>query len=229
MLINKHNTSIIGHRGAAGLAFENTISSISKALELGITCVEIDVWQITTGELIVFHDAYLDRLTESSGSTDSLTYEQLSTIRLRNGEYIPTLESVIEFVKQHKIRVIVEVKHEKAIKATYELLNKALKYSDFIIGSFFHTSIMELKIEHPLVQTAIMFESVPVGLSDYLNLVNPDYVVVSNETFNEHLVNTIINQSRRLIFYTVNSIHEMKAVKHTKPYGIITNYPNLFI
>ena len=229
MLINKPNTSIIGHRGAAGLAFENTISSISKALELGINCVEIDVWQIATGELIVFHDAYLDRLTESTGPTDSLTYEQLSTIRLNNGEYIPTLDSVIEFVKQHKIKVIVEVKHEKAIKATYEFMHNTLDYSDFTIGSFFHTSIMELKIEHPLVQTAIMFESVPVGLSDYLNLVNPDYVIVSNETFNDHLVNTINKQSRRLIFYTVNTIHEMEAVIHTKPHGIITNYPNLFI
>ena len=64
---------------------------------------------------------------------------------------------------------------------------------------------MELKIEHPLVQTAFMFEGVPVGLSDYLNLVNPDYVIVSNETFNDNLVN-ITNSSQDVQYFILLAI-----------------------
>jgi len=56
----------IGHRGARGHAPENTLSSIRKALELGVHMIEIDVHTCKTGEVIVIHDAKLERTTNGS-------------------------------------------------------------------------------------------------------------------------------------------------------------------
>ncbi|MEW5908383.1 MAG: glycerophosphodiester phosphodiesterase family protein [Thermodesulfobacteriota bacterium] len=47
---------IIGHRGAAGLAPENTLSSFQKACDLGVDAVELDVLLSSDGEVVVYHD-----------------------------------------------------------------------------------------------------------------------------------------------------------------------------
>ena len=57
---------VIGHRGAKGHIAENTLPSIAKAIELGVDGVEIDIFKCASGELVVFHDQTLEKLTNSS-------------------------------------------------------------------------------------------------------------------------------------------------------------------
>jgi len=47
---------VIGHRGAAGLAPENTLAAFSRAIGLGVDAVELDVLLSADGELMVHHD-----------------------------------------------------------------------------------------------------------------------------------------------------------------------------
>ena len=54
---------VIGHRGAMGYVTENTIASVEKAIDLGVSMVEIDVFRIRSGEVVVFHDDRVDDLT----------------------------------------------------------------------------------------------------------------------------------------------------------------------
>jgi glycerophosphoryl diester phosphodiesterase len=219
---------IIGHRGAAGLVFENTLGSILKAIELKVDRVEFDVWKTTDGEVFVFHDAYLDRLTNSTGFTAELNSEALHNLRLKNGDQIPTLKEVVALAKARNLKLLVEVKAENAFPETLEILETELAYPDFIIGSFYHTTIMELKKAQPELQTSIMIEGVPAMLENYLQNVNPDYVVCSIDTFNDYLVSSVKDQDRKLLFYTVNTEAEFKLACKGSPYGIITNFPDRF-
>ena len=57
----------IAHRGASGHQPENTLAAISKALEIKVDIIEIDVRVCKTGELVVFHDLTLERTTNGSG------------------------------------------------------------------------------------------------------------------------------------------------------------------
>src|SRR5688572_831776 len=138
---------IIGHRGAAGLVFENTLASIQKALDLGVEIIEIDVWQTTDGEIVVFHDAYLDRLTETNGFITETSYQELKNIPLKNGDKIPTLKEVIAQFKPYSTQLIVEVKDPKALPETQKILTNSLPFSRYYIGSFYHTGIMKIKVE----------------------------------------------------------------------------------
>ena len=72
----------IGHRGAKGYVAENTIASISKAIELGVDGVEIDVFRCSTGELVVFHDKTLEKLTNGSGFIEELTLDSIKKIKV---------------------------------------------------------------------------------------------------------------------------------------------------
>ena len=63
----------IGHRGAKGYVAENTIESIQKALDFGVDGIEIDVHLCASGELVVFHDLTLDRMTNGIGEIGKLS------------------------------------------------------------------------------------------------------------------------------------------------------------
>lgn len=59
---------VIGHRGAAGDAPENTLPSFQRAFAAGAECVEIDVRGSKDGEVVIIHDAGLGRTTNGRGS-----------------------------------------------------------------------------------------------------------------------------------------------------------------
>ena len=64
---------VIGHRGAAGAAPENTLASIRKARELGASWVEFDVKLTRDGQAILFHDDDLERTTDGRGAVAATT------------------------------------------------------------------------------------------------------------------------------------------------------------
>jgi glycerophosphoryl diester phosphodiesterase len=69
---------VIGHRGAAAYAPENTLESFRLALRLGAEALEFDVRRSADGEAMVFHDAVLDRTTNLSGPVALHTAEALA-------------------------------------------------------------------------------------------------------------------------------------------------------
>jgi len=220
---------IIGHRGAAGLKFENTLESIKAAIECHVDFIEIDVWITIDNEIIVFHDTFLDKLTSSNGLVASKNLKELRDIILPNGEKIPLLIEVISLIKNYDIPLLVEIKSEKAFEKTLEILRENLSDSNFIIGSFYHQKIMEYKKMFPELQTSIMFECVPAYIDEYLVQVNPDFITIAIETFNDTLINAVREQNRKLIFYTINTLNDYELALQTDPFGIVTNYPNKFI
>lgn len=101
---------VFGHRGAAGLAPENTLPSFALALSLGIDVLELDVHGTSDGVIVVHHDDTLDRTTNGSGLIREHTYEELQALDAgyrytRDGKdfpfrgqglWIPTLEEVLD-------------------------------------------------------------------------------------------------------------------------------------
>lgn len=68
---------VFGHRGAAGLAPENTLPSFALALALGADILEFDVHGTKDGEVVIFHDPTLDRTTNGEGEIREHTLAQL--------------------------------------------------------------------------------------------------------------------------------------------------------
>src|SRR4051794_35718365 len=91
---------IVGHRGAAGLAPENTLAGFLKALELGVRCIEFDVRLTRDGAPVIFHDDRLDRVTAESGLVAERAWAELREVAVLPGAFggaypdarIPALE-----------------------------------------------------------------------------------------------------------------------------------------
>ena len=88
----------IGHRGAKGHVVENTLASIQKALDFGVHGIEIDVHLCKSGELVVFHDFTLDRITNGSGEISAFTLSELKQFKIEDKFEIPTLEEVLNII-----------------------------------------------------------------------------------------------------------------------------------
>jgi glycerophosphoryl diester phosphodiesterase len=68
---------VLGHRGAAGLAPENTLISFHRGRSDGADVLELDVRATSDGEIVVLHDATIDRTTDGTGPVRSLTWAEL--------------------------------------------------------------------------------------------------------------------------------------------------------
>lgn len=71
---------VIGHRGAAGHAPENTFAAFDRGLDLGVDGVETDIRATRDGVLVLLHDATVDRTTDGTGAVAELTWEQVSRL-----------------------------------------------------------------------------------------------------------------------------------------------------
>ncbi len=109
---------VIGHRGAAGHAPENTLASIRAAAQLGCTWVELDVRPTADGRPVLMHDADLDRTTGRPGVVESTPFgvvvhrEALRTGPSREAqpERIPSLEAALQLIGILGLGVNLELK-----------------------------------------------------------------------------------------------------------------------
>jgi glycerophosphoryl diester phosphodiesterase len=100
---------IIAHRGASGVAPENTLSSFRAAWDQGADGIELDLHLSRDGTPVVFHDRTLRRITGSRGNVEDLTFSELRQLdagawknETWRGEKIPSLEEVLESLPENK-------------------------------------------------------------------------------------------------------------------------------
>lgn len=105
---------VVAHRGywrTEGSA-QNSIASFQKAAEIGCWGSEFDVWLTADGVPVVFHDATLDGIR-----IEDTTFATLMNHRLKNGEFIPTLQQYLtETLRWPDCRLIFEVKPHRNAK-----------------------------------------------------------------------------------------------------------------
>ncbi len=145
---------IIGHRGCAGYAPENTIEAIHTAADMGVEWVELDV-KITKDEVaIIFHDDTLDRTTNTTGNVADTKYDDIRDLDAGSwyaesfiGVKIPTLEEVVEVLIDRNIGLNLEIKpcagREKlTAEVALDLLSTIWDNHDrLLISSFQHVSL----------------------------------------------------------------------------------------
>jgi glycerophosphoryl diester phosphodiesterase len=109
---------IVAHRGASASAPENTLAAFTLAIDQGADGIELDVTRCATGEVVVMHDATVDRTTDGIGAVTALPLEALRTLDAGAwfgpswaGERVPLLDEVLELVGD-RLRINIEIKRE---------------------------------------------------------------------------------------------------------------------
>lgn len=159
---------LFGHRGVPAEAPENTLAGFRRALELGLDGVELDVRTCRSGDLVVFHDDDVSRLTNGSGKISDLTFEELRRLdagvrfgRKFLGEKIPSFDEVLELLGG-KMLINVELKTASIRDDGLEskvlpVIQKMNLLSSVILSSFNPCSLWRVKRMAPTAVTALLF------------------------------------------------------------------------
>ncbi|MEX6505832.1 glycerophosphodiester phosphodiesterase [Jiella sp. M17.18] len=109
--------SVVSHRGAHRLAPENTLASGRLAFDQGCDWLELDVRESADGEIVVIHDATLERTTNGTGRVADKTLAELRALDagawkspFYRGQHIPTLREMIALCQSYGRRLYIENK-----------------------------------------------------------------------------------------------------------------------
>ncbi|MDH7447987.1 glycerophosphodiester phosphodiesterase [Aquimarina sp. 2201CG14-23] len=221
---------IFGHRGAAGLVAENTLESISEALAHNVDGIEIDVHRCKTGELVVIHDETLSRTTNGYGKVSEFTWQELEKLRTQEGYSIPTLIQVLDLIDGRCI-LNIELKGIGTALPTVELLERQIlnsnwNYDDFILSSFDHSQLFQIKAVTLDFKLGVLTEgniSKVLKVSENLRAfsIHPSINKVTKEE-----VLLAKEQGYKVYVWTVNDQSFIETSKTWNVEGIITDFPN---
>jgi glycerophosphoryl diester phosphodiesterase len=140
---------VIGHRGAAAVAPENTVESIEHGVAGGAHAIEVDIHVTTCGTLVAIHDSTLDRTTDGTGAVE---VNDLATLRRLDAGYeytpdfgrsfpfrgkgirIATLDEAAEAAGN--LPMVIEVKTPSAGRALADWLTGRPDRARFLVGGF---------------------------------------------------------------------------------------------
>lgn len=140
---------LVGHRGAAGLATENTRVSFQAALKAGVDWIEFDVRATSDGHVVVFHDSHTLRTTNKAYIISRTPLATLQRVRLNGNQSIPTLTEALNNIGGHA-KVMIELKTAGCARIVVQnierLIKKGMRYSDFCVGSFTSLLLREVRV-----------------------------------------------------------------------------------
>ena len=124
------------HRGGALLWAENSLLAFRNALALGADFLELDVHLTRDGEVVVIHDATLERTTTGTGPVRERTLAELGAVRLKDRagaaieEGIPTLDQVVALAAAGKRQILLEIKTDERRRRYPEIEEKVFAVLD---------------------------------------------------------------------------------------------------
>jgi len=220
---------VIGHRGAMGHETENTLASVQKAMELGVDMIEIDVFNISSGETVVFHDEKVDRLSNSTGNIEEYNIVQVRQLTLQGGHKIPMLQDVLKLMN-NEVALNIELKGGGTANRVNHIVNYYIEkegwsLENFVISSFKWDELRAIRNINKDIKIAVLTEKDPleaIEVAKELNAVaiNPHFKALTRE-------NTAKIQSEgfKVYTWTVNEPEDIKRMIEFGVDGIITNYP----
>ena len=109
---------MIAHRGLSGIAPQNSLPAVEKAIEYGYDGCEFDIHTTKDGKWVVIHDDTVDAMTDGEGNVEDFTLEEIRRLKLDSGHgiegyenlQVPTLEEVLELIAESEITPVIEIK-----------------------------------------------------------------------------------------------------------------------
>lgn len=219
-----------GHRGAGGHEPENTLRSMRRALELGADGVEVDV-HFVDGQLVVIHDDTLERTTNGHGRVAEKSFACLRSLDAGLGEKIPTLAEIFDAVIR-RVVINVELKglHTAAPVAALigDYVNRrGWSFDDFLVSSFDHAQLGEVKLLFPQIRLGALFEKPPHDLAKFADELGAWSLHISRRYVTPELVAEAHRCGLKVFVFTINQPAEIIRMKILGVDGVFSDFPEI--
>jgi glycerophosphoryl diester phosphodiesterase len=215
--------SAIAHRGASGIAYENSPSAFRLAKQLGADGVELDVHATGDGVLVVHHDYTI----AGAGLISGLSSGDIAHHRLPNGEEIPTLSQALDLLEG--LDVWVEVKSLPASfdDRLFETLDRGPTPKRYAVHSFDHRIVARLGEKRPSLPRGVLLASYLLDPVAVLKSAGADALWQDAHLIDQDLVQLMHKAGSRLIAWTANTEEEISRLAWLGVDGICGNFPDL--
>jgi len=226
---------VTAHRGASGLAPENTIASVKKAIELKADYSEIDAQEISDGSIIIFHDTSLNRTTGNNGNIWNQTLQTLSQMEAGSwfseeftGEKIPLLEEIIDLAND-AMKLNIELKMNGNEKLLAKKVVKIVHNKNFvdrcIITSFDFNEVNKVREIDRNIKIGYIFKNIPEDIDVFT--ADCEILSVSRKIVDSEFVNKAKLFNKEIHVWTVNNPEEMEKLINLGVDNIITDRPDV--
>ncbi len=225
----------IAHRGASAYEPENTLRAFERAIEMGATMLELDLYLSRDGHLVVSHDSEVGQGTRSSGRVAELTLAEIQQFDAGLGERVPSLADVVELARG-RIQLYIELKGQNTPEPVVDLLRAVDFREQVIVGSFYPWLPQKVKFLEPAIRTSVLIrgQDREIDFVEWAVAVQADYVHPcwehASPTPHKLLTPTLIAAIRQrdlgIIIWHEERPAELRALVRMDVDGICTDTPD---
>lgn len=234
---------LIGHRGAASYAPENTLEGIRTAYDLGIDWVELDV-KLTKDEIpILFHDEDTQRMSGVPGLVRDMTLDELKELDVgaNHGEsfigtQIPTLDEALELLIDLDMAVNLEIKPcPGREKETAEILVDHLsrvwdEHNKVLLSSFQHVCLEICADMAPeWARGLLLGENWGDNWAQVADFLKVTTLNVHADSVTEEQVHSAIELGYPVLAFAVNDIDTAARLHSWGVHGFFSDEPDLIL
>lgn len=211
---------IIGHRGAAGLAPENTLASLQAGIDAGADMLEFDVRLTADNIPVLSHNARIH----------GVFINQTTLADLQKKGSITTLQSVLDTF-WGKILLNLQLKPMRDIMIVHDMIadhyvKKPKDWDNIIISSFWVRHLLKLRKHNPMINLALLHGVNPLAFVTYQRRLHLSAVGWHRLHVNALAIEIAKKSGLFTYVYTVNRPDAAKRLAIRGIDGIATDYPN---
>jgi glycerophosphoryl diester phosphodiesterase len=237
---------IIAHRGDSAHRPENTLSSFASALEVGAEVVEFDVQLTRDGQVVVLHDALLDRTTDGRGTVTGMTLQEVRAVsagyptrfgdRYR-GERIPTLAEALGFLRD-RCKAMIEIKSDSVTDdaeggievLTVEEIRRAGMERDTVLIAFERRALLRCRTVAPEIMRGHLFgRGEPGEVLAGAREVACELVMPEKGMLSDALRDRAREAGLKVATWVVDDPEELAALARFELYGVGSNRPGVLL
>lgn len=214
----------VGHRGLMAAEPENTLRSFRRAAAEGVDVVELDLHLSRDGELVVLHDATLDRTTDGSGPVSAFTLEELRGLDAGQGERIPVFADVARAVSTP---VQAEIKDRAAARVLAEQIGALGLHGRVRAISFHEEALREVRSRLPHLDLALVADDTTATAPERALALGVGMVSCEFGRLTSAVVERAHAAGLEVIAWTVNSGEELARARTLGLDGVVTDRPEI--
>jgi glycerophosphoryl diester phosphodiesterase len=218
---------IIGHRGARGLAPENTIAGLRKGLEHHADMLEFDLRVTRDGVVILHHDPYL---TDPDGHQLMIAGHTYHELKQHKAD-LPTFQEVLKAIG-HAVPLYVEIKPGEPtapiIKIIKAQLAKSWQSEHFRLASFDQKILLELQAALPHIPKTVLEKWSGVRATRRARQLGTKHLLMNQRWLWSGFIRALSRRGYNLGAYTVNNPRQAKRWEKYGLRAIVTDYPDRF-
>ena len=220
---------IIGHRGAKGLALENTGASLKAGMKNSTYALEFDLVKTKDNKLVLHHDLSLKRIYGLDVKISEQNLKELKGLTKNHDNPIISLDEALQIIGNYKF--LPELKAEGTFSIFIKEYENRENINAIALTSFKLSEILNYrnnggKLPVFLASTKISWLWILfVAKRHQLDGITPSWLIIFSPL---HMI--ILRRFRlKTVFYTINNKTAAKLSKKLDPNALIcTDYPNKF-